>query len=234
MVALVKKIAYREGIGDLLAEGTRRVAEKIGHGSDVYAIHVKGMELPAYEPRGAKSQGYNYVTASIGANHCYGYAAQDIFGAPFPHPTDRFSEDNADVVIFNQDGTATRETGIVCGFAGGWGWTGLFGKLLVAARGIGEYADDAYLNRVGERMFSLERAFNIREGFGRKHDTLPKRILTEPLHTREAPGEGQIVGHQDEFLDKYYHLRGWTKEGIPTGKKLKELGLDFAMKDMKK
>jgi aldehyde:ferredoxin oxidoreductase len=228
MVALVKKIAFREGIGDLLAEGTRRVAEKIGHGSDVYAIHVKGLELPAYEPRGAKSQGYNYVTASIGASHCYGYAAQDIFGAPFPHPTDRFSEENADVVIFNQNGTATRETGICCGFSGGWGWTQLFGKLLAAARGIDKLADDAYLNRVGERMFSLERTFNIREGFGRKHDTLPKRILTEPLHTRQAPGEGQVVGHRDEFLDKYYQLRGWTPEGVPTDNKLKELGLDFA------
>jgi aldehyde:ferredoxin oxidoreductase len=234
MVALVKKIALREGIGDLLAEGTMRMAQKIGHGSDVYAVHVKGLELPAYEPRGAKSQGYNYVTASIGASHCYGYAAQDIFGAPFPHPTDRFSEDNADVVIFNQNGTATRETGICCGFSGGWGWSGLFGKLLAAARGIPQFADDAHLDKVGERMFSLERAFNIREGFARRQDTLPRRILTEPLHTREAPGEGQVVAHQDEFLDKYYQLRGWTREGIPTDKKLKQLGLDFVITDMKK
>ncbi len=234
MVALVKKIARREGIGDLLAEGVMRIAEKIGKSSNVYAIHVKGLELPAYEPRGAKSQGYNYVTANIGANHCYGYAAQDIFGAPFPHPTDRFSEENADIVIFNQDGTATRETGICCGFSGGWGWGELLGKMLAAARGIDKFADDAYLNIVGERMFNLERAYNVREGFCRTQDTLPRRILTEPLHTREAPGEGQIVGHQDEFLDKYYQLRGWTKDGIPTGKKLKELGLDFAVKDMKK
>lgn len=235
MVALVKKIAYREGIGDLLAEGTMRVAAKIGKGSEAYAIHVKGLELPAYEPRGAKSQGYNYVTANIGANHCYGYAAQDIFGAPEPRPTDRFSEENADVVIFNQDGTATRETGIVCGFAGGWGWVhDLFGKLLAAARGIDTFADNDYLNRVGERVFNLERAFNIRAGFYRKQDTLPKRMLTEPLHTREAMGEGQIVGHQDEFLDKYYQLRGWMKDGIPTDKRLKDLGLDFAVKDMKK
>lgn len=234
MVALVKKIALREGIGDLLAEGTMRVAAKIGRGSDLYAIHVKGMELPAYEPRGAKSQGYNYVTASIGASHCYGYAAQDIFGAPFPHPTDRFSEENADIVIFNQDGTAWHECGVACAFSGGWGWMQLFGKMVAAARGIDKYTDDAYLARIGERIFNLERAFNIREGFDRKQDTLPGRILTEPLHTREAKGEGQIVGHQDEFLDKYYHLRSWTKGGIPTDKKLMELGLDFAAKDMKR
>jgi aldehyde:ferredoxin oxidoreductase len=231
-IALVKKIAMREGIGNILAEGTIGAAGKIGKGADFYAMQVKGLEMPAYEPRGAKSQGYNYATANIGASHCYGYAAQDIFGAPFPHPTDRFDEGNADIVIFNQDETAWKECGVACGFSGGWGWGQLFGKLLAAARGIDKFKDDAYLDKVGERMFNLERAFNLREGFGRKHDTLPKRILTEPLHTREAPGEGQIVAHQDEFLDKYYALRGWTKEGIPTEKKLKELGLDYAVKDI--
>ncbi len=233
MIALINKIGRREGIGDLLAEGTMRAAASIGHGADVCAIHVKGMELPAYEPRGAKSQGYNYATASIGASHCYGYAAQDIFGAPYPRPTDRFSEENADVVIFNQDGAAWKETGILCAFAGGWGWVpGLCGKMLAAARGIDRLADNDYLNIVGRRMFNLERAFNVREGFKRPQDTLPKRMLTEPLHTRKAKGEGQIVSHQDEFLDRYYELRGWTQEGIPTAAKLKELGLDFALKDM--
>jgi len=232
MVALIKKIARREGIGDLLAEGTMRAAASINKGAETYAIHVKGMELPAYEPRGAKSQGYNYVTASIGASHCYGYAAQDIFGSPEPRPTDRFSEENADVVIYNQDGTAWKECGIACAFSGGWGWIQLFGKMAAAARGIEKYKDDAYLKKVGERMFNLERAFNVREGFSRKQDTLPKRLLTEPLHTRKAPGEGQIVSHQDEFLDKYYQLRGWTKDGIPAEKKLKEMGLEFVLEDM--
>jgi aldehyde:ferredoxin oxidoreductase len=228
MIALVKKIASREGIGNLLAEGTMRAAASIGKGAEAYAIHVKGLELPAYEPRGAKTQGFNYVTASIGANHCYGYAGQDIFGAIEPRPSDRFAEaENADLVIFNQDGTASRETGICCGFSGGWGWVpSVFGKLLVAARGIDQFADNDYLSKVGERLFNLERLFNIREGFGRKHDTLPQRMLTEPLHTREAPGEGQMVRNQDKFLDRYYELRGWSKEGVPTPEKLKELGLD--------
>jgi aldehyde:ferredoxin oxidoreductase len=234
MIALVKKIGRREGIGDLLAEGTMRAAATIGQGADIAAIHVKGLELPAYEPRGAKSQGYNYVTASIGASHCYGYAAQDVFGAPIPRPTDRFSEANADIVIFNQDGAAWKETGILCAFSGGWGWVPtLCGKMLAAARGIDRLADNDYLIKVGERMFNLERAFNFREGFGRKQDTLPRRMLTEPLHTRKAPGEGQMVSHQDEFLDKYYQLRGWSQEGIPTTEKLKELGLDFVLKDIK-
>ncbi|OGO44261.1 MAG: hypothetical protein A2Z05_00555 [Chloroflexi bacterium RBG_16_60_22] len=232
MVKLIKKIAMREGIGDLLAEGAMRAAEKMGGGAEAYAIHVKGLELPAYEPRGAKSQGYNYATANIGASHCYGYAPQEIFGAIMPRPVDRFSEENPDIVIFNQDGTAWHETGIACAFSSGWGWMDIFGKLVAAARGIDKLADGDYLGKVGERMWNLERAFNVREGFTRQQDYLPKRMRTEPLHTREAPGEGQMVSHHDEFLDKYYQLRGWTKEGIPTGKKLKELGLDSVVKDM--
>jgi aldehyde:ferredoxin oxidoreductase len=234
MIALIKKIARREGFGDLLAEGTRRVAEKIGHGSSDYAIQVKGLELPAYEPRGAKTHGYNYVTASIGASHCYGYAGQDIWGAPIPRPTDRFAEDYPDLVIFNQDGTAWKETGIACAFSGGWGWANVFGPLLSAARGINKFNDKNYLDDVGHRLFNLERAFNVREGFFRQQDTLPKRILKEPLHTRGAPGEGQIVRSQDRFLDGYYELRGWTRNGIPGAAKLKELGLGFAVADMAK
>jgi aldehyde:ferredoxin oxidoreductase len=234
MVALIKKIALREGIGDLLAEGSMRMAQTIGHGSSDYAIHVKGLELPAYEPRGAKTHGYNYVTANIGASHCYGYAAQDIFGMPFPRPTDRFAEDYPDIVIFNQDGVAWKETGIICSFSGNWGWNKLFGPMLAAARGISELSDDAYLEQVGHRIFNLERAFNIREGFGRQQDTLPRRMLTEGLHTRQAPGEGQIVRHQDKFLDSYYQLRGWSLDGIPTAQKLNELGLGFAINTMEK
>jgi aldehyde:ferredoxin oxidoreductase len=233
MIDLIKKIAMREGIGDLLAEGTMRAAASIGKGAEVCAIHVKGLELPAYEPRGAKSQGYNYATASVGANHCYGYASQDIFGAIDPHPTDRFSEENADVVIFNQDGAAWKETGVMCTFSGGWGWApDIFGKLLSAARGMEQFKDSAYLVKVGERIFNLERAFNVREGFGRKQDTLPTRMRTEPLHTREAPGEGQMVKYQDKFLDQYYELRGWNKNGIPSFRKLNELDLSFTLADI--
>jgi aldehyde:ferredoxin oxidoreductase len=234
MIALIKKIARREGIGNLLAEGTRRVAEKIGHDASDYAINVKGLELPAYEPRGAKTHGYNYVTANIGANHCYGYSGQDVFGSPIPRPTDRFAEEYPDIVIFNQDGAAWKETGIACSFSGNWGWVNVFGPLLAAARGIDKFGDKNYLDNLGHRLFNLERAFNIREGFSRKEDTLPKRMLTEPLHTRGAPGEGQMVRSQDRFLDNYYQLRGWTRNGIPGPAKLQELGLGFAVADMAK
>ena len=233
MVALVKKIGLREGIGDILAEGTRRAAEKLGKGSDEYAMHVKGLELPAYEPRGAKSQGFNYATSNIGGSHCYGYARQEIFGATDPREVDRFAEEeNADIVVFNQNETAMREVGIVCSFASGWGWMPtLFGKMLAAVTGIEQFEDHEYLRTVAERIINLERAFIVREGFTRKDDTFPIRITNEPLLTRGAPGDGQVVRNLDRFLDRYYRIRGWTEQGAPSRQKLNELGIDVVLKD---
>jgi aldehyde:ferredoxin oxidoreductase len=226
MVELARKIGMREGIGDQLAEGTMRMAASIGQGADLYAIHVKGLELPAYEPRGAKTQGYNYATAAIGASHCHGYSGQDIFGSPIPKPTDRFAEDYPDVVIFNQNGTAFKETGVICLFSGTWGWVDThLAPMLATARGMENLNNNDHLKKVGDRIINLERLFNIREGKGRSDDYLPKRLRTEPLKTRGADGEGQMVSRHDEFLDKYYELRGWSKEGVPTKEKLKELGI---------
>jgi len=229
MIALIKKIASREGIGDILAEGVMRAAATIGKGAEAYAIHVKGLEPPAYEPRGAKSMGFNYATSNIGASHNYGYSSQEIFGRTIPREVDRFAEEeNADIVVYNQNCRATIEVGIICNFAQSWGWfPEVFGKMLVAATGIDRFADIDYLFHVGEKIVNLERVFNVREGFRREHDTLPQRILSEPLHTRGAPGEGQIVRHLDKFLDRYYEIRGWTPEGIPSTQKLNELGLSL-------
>ncbi|MGD0918731.1 MAG: aldehyde ferredoxin oxidoreductase family protein [Thermodesulfobacteriota bacterium] len=234
MIKLVQKIAAREGFGDILAEGVVRAARKIGRGAEAYAIHTKGMELPAYEPRGAKSQGFNYATSNIGGSHCYGYAGQEIFGATDPRPINRFAEaENADIVIHNQDSTGMGEVGIVCAFARGWGWfPNHYGKLLAAATGVENSADIGYLQKVGERTVNLERAFNVREGFGRKDDKLPARMLNEPLHTYDAAGEGQIVREMEQFLDRYYELRGWNEDGNPTAKKLAELGLAEMTKDI--
>jgi aldehyde:ferredoxin oxidoreductase len=232
MVKLIEKIAMREGFGDILAEGTVRAASKIGRGAEACAIHAKGMELPAYEPRGAKSQGFNYATSNIGGSHCYGYAGQEVFGIPVPRPVNRFAEvENADIVIYNQNATAMGELGIVCSFARAWGWfPQVYGKLLAAATGVERFIDPGYLIKVGERIVNLERAFNVREGFGRKDDRLPDRILKEPLHTHGAPGEGEMVREMEKFLDRYYELRGWTEKGVPTATKLDELGLGQIVK----
>jgi aldehyde:ferredoxin oxidoreductase len=234
MIELVKKIGRREGIGRLLGEGVMRAAAAIGKGAEACAIHVKGLEPPAYDARGAKSLGFNYATSNIGASHGYGYAPQEVFGSPIPRPVDRFAEvENADIVIFNQNSRATGEVGICCSFAGLWGWIPqLFHKMLFAATGIEQSADPAYLRAVGDRIVTLERAFIARDGFGRKQDTLPQRFLTEPLHTGTGPGEGQMIKSLDLFLDRYYQMRGWTPEGVPSSKKLNELGLSFVARDL--
>lgn len=234
MVSLVKKIGNREGFGDILAEGSVGAARRIGKGAEAYTMQVKGLELPAYEPRGLKATGFGYVTSTIGGSHGNGSLAFQEWGMPVPRAVDRFTEDDkADIVIFNQN-NAGLEVGIVCAFAfscGDW-YPKLFPKMLFAVTSIEEFADWDYLRKVGERVVNLDRAFNARDGFDRTHDTLPRRFQSEPLHTREAAGEGQVVRTLDNFLGEYYKLRGWTQAGIPSREKLQELGLDYVVKDM--
>jgi aldehyde:ferredoxin oxidoreductase len=231
MMTLLRQMGNREGIGNILAEGAKRAADIIGRGADKYAIHCKGMEPPAYEPRGAKNQGFNYATANIGASHCYGYAAQDVFGAPFPKKVNRFEEGNADIVIYNQDHTASNEIGICCAFSAGWGWVpDIYGRLLAAATALEDCKDPKFLNLVGERIMNMERAFINREGFGRVDDTLPQRMLNENLIVDGKPVEAARVRDMQGFLDRYYSLRGWNADGAPTPDKLSQLGLTWAVK----
>lgn len=234
MVALVKKIGNREGFGDVLAEGTVRAAQHIGKGAEAYAMQAKGLEFPAYEPRGLKATGFGYATSTIGGSHGNGSLAFQEWGTEGSGAIDRFAEDGkAEIVIGNQN-RAGLESGIVCAFAftcGNW-YPTLFPRMLFAVTGIEEFTDWAYLGRVGERVWNLDRAFNVRDGFDRRHDTLPQRFQTEPLHVIDAEGEGSMVKNLDGFLDEYYRLRGWTGNGIPTREKLEELGLGYVVKDM--
>jgi aldehyde:ferredoxin oxidoreductase len=231
VLELIRQIAYREGIGDLLAEGTREAARRIGKGSEDYAIQVKGLELPAYDPRGAKAHGLNLMTCAIGADHNSGYAPQEIFGAPIPKEYDRFAwKEKGELTKMNQDMTAYLETGILCSFMPSMGMLSdeTYGKLMVAATGVKDFADPDYLHLVGEKIVNLERMFNVREGFGKKDDAFPKRITEESVP--EGPGAGQVF-EAELMLKDYYEARGWdVKTGIPTGKKLEELGLGFTLK----
>lgn len=228
VLELIRQIAYREGLGDLLAEGTREAARRIGKGAEQYAIHVKGLELPAYDPRGAKAHGLNLLTASLGADHNCGYAPQELFGVPIPREVDRFAiEGKGELTKFNQDITAFMETGILCGFPVSMSMidAGLYGRLISAATGLKDFADPNYMWLVGERIFNLERMFNVREGFGKKDDAFPARLTNEPLSN--GPSAGQVF-EAEPLLADYYKARGWDPEtGIPTAAKLRELGLDF-------
>jgi aldehyde:ferredoxin oxidoreductase len=231
VLELIRQIAYRKGIGDLLAEGTREAARRIGKGAERYAIQVKGLELPAYDPRGAKSHGLNLLTSNLGADHNLGYSGQELFGATVPREVDRFEVENkGDLTKYNQDLTAMLNTGIHCDFLVSMYVTSpeLYAKLLSSVTGIRDFADTDYLWRVGERITNLERMFNVREGFGRKDDVFPKRLTDEPMPS--GPSKGQVF-EIEPLLKSYYQARGWDeKTGIPTRAKLDELGLGFTLK----
>jgi aldehyde:ferredoxin oxidoreductase len=234
MVELIGKIGRREGFGDILAEGSLGAARLIGKGAEGFAMQAKGLELAGYEPRGLKATGFGYATSNIGGTHGNGSLAFQEWGMPVPRAVDRFTEEGkADIVIHNQNNSAL-EVGIVCAFAFSCGdWFGrLFPRMLAAATGIEEFADWKHLRKAGERIVNLDRAFNARDGFDRRHDTLPGRFQTEPLHTGAAPGEGEMVRALDHFLDEYYQLRNWTRNGLPTREKLEELGLGRVAKDL--
>jgi len=236
MLELLQNIAERENIGDILAEGVKAAAKNIGKGADNYALEMKGLEIPAYEPRGLKTHGLSMITSNIGASHCIGYCVQELFGAPFPRPiVDRFSEDNIDVAIANQDLTCFLETGILCVFIGGMGMLPplLMAKMLAAVTGFQEFSAPGCLFRIAEKIYNLERVFNLREGLGRGSDTVPRRLIEEPI-TNAGITTGQTIKNLGGMLDKYYRMRGWTEKGVPTEAKLKELGLEEVIRDIRK
>lgn len=231
MMTVLKQMSYKEGLGGLLADGTRAAAEKIGKGTEKFAMHVKGLELPAYDVRGAKAHGLNYATSFTGADHCRGYAFQEVFGIPVPREVDRFAaEGKGELTKWNQDlRTAVTDAPTMCGFIFDMAVVGIAAEntasLMEAVTGFKYTQEDIF--KVGERINNLARAFNVREGLTRSDDTLPDRLMDEPV-----PG-GASEGHfisRDEFklmLDDYYEARGWDEAGKPTRAKLMELNLAY-------
>ena len=230
MIALVHKIAKREGIGNLLAEGTRHMAQRLGRGSERFAMNVKGLELPAYDSRGAKITGLAFATANRGGDHITAYVqAPTYLAAPFlvieeSEIQDPLKEnpEEAKVVKELEDALTVFDAAGCCKFMGlaldADEWSAIVATLTGWDFGVEEF------RKTGERIYNLERAFNIREGITRADDTLPKRLLEEPLP--EGPAEGQ-VNNLDILLDPYYEFRGWDKAtGKPTPEKLRELGLE--------
>ncbi len=228
-VRLVEKIGRREGFGELLGEGVRRAAEHIGKGASKYAMHVKGIELPGYEPRAAKGFGLSYAVSNCGGIHTYGRPGLELSRAVDPLA----EEGKGKLVASVQKDYAIADCVLECPFGNAGLTPELRNQLLVAATGIEEFGDPAYLEKVGERIVCLERAFNVREGFGRKDDTLPSRFLTEPLENAGS-ATGQTVQQLDTMLDEYYDAAGYTRQGIPTAQKLNELGLGGVINDVER
>ena len=218
MVNLVKEIALREGIGDELAEGSYRFADKSGHPE--LSMSVKQQELPAYDPRGLQGHGLAYATAVRGGDHVYAYLiSPEVLGAP--EKLDPYAIEGKPLwaKVF-QDLTAAIDASGMCLFSSFALNADDYADLVSAA--TGSRLDAAGLLRCGERIWNLHKLFNISRGFGRKDDALPERLLKDPL--KEGGPKGQIW-RQEELLDEYYRIRGWDRVGNPSSEKLKELGL---------
>jgi len=230
IIELVRKIAKREGVGDLLAEGTRIMAQRLGQDSERFAMHVKGLELPAYDSRAAKITGLAFATANRGGDHVTGYVQGPTFlASPFLVIEESEIEDplkenpeETKVVKDLEDALTVFDAVGFCKFMGMASDAQEICEIIAAVTGR-QFGVEEF-RKIGERTYNLERAFNIREGLTRADDTLPKRLLEDPLP--EGPAKGH-VNNLEVFLDHYYEFRGWDKTtGKPTPEKLRELGLE--------
>ncbi|WKY48217.1 aldehyde ferredoxin oxidoreductase family protein [Eubacteriaceae bacterium ES3] len=235
---LISDIAFRrKGLGGLLCDGSKVMAEKIGGDVSKYAMEIKGLELPAYDPRGAKAHGLNFATSYTGADHNRGYAFQEVFGIPVPEAVDRFAVDGkGKLTKWNQDiRCATTDCPTMCGFLMDMAVPAIAEQntadLVNAASGIGLTKED--VGKVGERVNNLARVYNISAGFTRADDTFPERIMNEAI--KEGGSKGQLISHDDLdlMLNEYYEARNWTNEGVPTPDKLDELDLPEAKEVLK-
>lgn len=226
IIELVQRIAYRDGIGGLLAEGVKRAAEAVGRGADRFAIHVKGLELAGHSVRGYKGLTLGYATSNRGGSH------QDM--RHLPERAGQFDRrSTAGKAQLNIDITATtalRDSYIYCamfeGLIGRVGVQQRHADLINAVAGMELSRQDLFM--VAERIWNLERAFNVREGKSRAEDTLPRRFLEEPIP--EGPSQGMVSSPEElgEMLEEYYRLRGWdAATGIPSRAKLEALSLGW-------
>jgi aldehyde:ferredoxin oxidoreductase len=239
IVQLVGMIARREGIGDLLAEGTQGMAQQLDQGSEHFAMHVKGLELPAYDPRAAKICGLAYVTANRGGDHITSYVEAPTFvDVPLlvienSAIKDPFVADPAETrVVVDMENALSALDAIGCCKFMGMGLTSQdMVDLLVSATGW-DLTLDEYI-ACGERNYNLARAFCIREGITREDDHLPDRLMKDPLPS--GPAEDMLIEQESLELmkDAYYQFRSWDlASGKPTPDKLASLGLSDLIADL--
>ena len=215
---LVQMIGVREGIGDELADGSLRFAT--AHGHPELSMSVKGQELPAYDPRGLVGMGLNYATSVRGGCHVYGNMTYpELYGIPERlDPCER--EGKVEWVIEMQDMAAAIDASGICLFTERALWAAEYAALVQAVTGMEMDAGEFLL--VGERIWNLQRIFNLGAGFSREDDTLPRRLQEEPLPA--GCGEAR-VWEPGTLLSEYYMKRGWDAEGVPTAEKKQALGI---------
>jgi aldehyde:ferredoxin oxidoreductase len=222
MIRALHLIGRREGPGLLWGEGVKRIANEIGKGSESFAMHVKGLEMPAYDPRGSTGIALAYATSDRGACHLRSWPiAAELLSAE--ERIDPFSiEFKAEFVKNQQDLFTVVNSSVTCLFT-------IFSlslrhivQFLHSVTGIESFSSSEEVLRIGERTNNLVRLFNLREGLTKEEDTLPNRFLTESL--KEGPSRGRVVD-LEAMLKEYYFVRGWDEEGVPKPETLKKLGL---------
>jgi len=239
IVDLVEMIAKREGVGDFLAEGTRVMAEKLGQDSEDFAMHVKGLELPAYDPRAAKICGLAYVTANRGGDHMSAWIEGPTFvDLPFLLIEDSSIKDpfvanpeEAKVVVDLENALSMFDALGGCKFMGILVTAEEYSELVASATGWDFGVDD--FRKSGERLYNLGRVLCVREGATREQDRLPARLMEDPLPG--GPAEGMVIDEEtiEMMKDAYYKQRGWDiTTGIPTREKLTELGLEGMIEEI--
>jgi aldehyde:ferredoxin oxidoreductase len=222
IIRAIHLIGRREEPGLLWGEGVKRIAREIGKGSESFAIHVKGLEMPAYDPRGSTGIALAYATSDRGACHLRSWP----IGAELLSPEERIDpfsiEFKAEFVKSQQDLFTVINSSVTCLFT-------IFSlslrhivQFLHSVTGIESFASSEEVLLSGERINNLVRLFNLREGLTKSDDTLPKRFFSEPLE--DGPTRGRVVD-LETMLKEYYFVRGWNEEGIPKPEILKKLGL---------
>jgi aldehyde:ferredoxin oxidoreductase len=235
ILALIHKVAYREGFGDMLADGVKKAAERLGRGSEEIAMHGKGLEVFQADVRSIKAYGLGNAVASRGADHLRSEPWFEFSNDPeegirrygIPETAFRLEYKGKGLVVkhFEEMAAISDSLGVCKNTYNNmevldWEETA---ELLHVATGWDLTGEE--VRRIGERIVNLERLFIAREGITRRDDTLPKRFLEEPLPEGSGPSTGSVL-ELEPMLDEYYRARGWDAEtGLPTKEKLEELGL---------
>jgi aldehyde:ferredoxin oxidoreductase len=224
LVQLVEKIGKREGIGDILADGVKMAAEKIGKNSIQLAQQIKGLEVPGYDLRCLKTTALSFAVSFRGADH----NRSGAYSMELKGKVDRLKAEKGrgKLVKDAEDIYALIDSLIICKNAKGTLYKKIeeMAKLYNLVTGIEMTTEQ--LGIAAERISTLAKLINIREGFSRKDDTLPWKVMNQPI-TEEGPAKGAVVTQEelDLLLDDYYQARGWNADGIPTKDTLQKLGL---------
>jgi aldehyde:ferredoxin oxidoreductase len=244
LLELVTRIAYRKELGNVLAEGVRRASQAVGKGSEYYAMHIKGQEISAQDGRAQQSMGLAQATSSRGADHLKGFPTIDEMGYPteavqrygkqyLPEIVDPIQTKYKPMVVKDgEEFCAVIDSVGICKF-GTLFPPALYWEQIADALALitGMELNASKLKTIGERIVNLQRMYNVKHGISRKDDRQPRRLLEEKSPSGRAKGH---VVYLDKMLDEYYGLRGWDRTtGIPTKEKLNDLGLEYAIPELR-